>query len=65
MSTALLLTRYANGERDFQLADLHGFDLAGADLTGARLAHVNVAEMRAANLEGIVVDEAWVGDSIR
>lgn len=58
MTTALLLTRYADEERNFQLADLHGFDLTGADLTDTVLAGAVLRETSLAGWAGPFFGEA-------
>ena len=52
MTALELLQRYAEGERDFQGANLSGADLQGANLSFANLSNANLSD---ANLQG-----AWL-----
>ena len=56
-----LLSRYADGERNFTDANLAGANLTGADLSGADLTRANLssADMTDANLSGAVL---WLGN---
>ena len=56
-----LLSRYADGERDFTGANLSGANLSYADLSGADLTRANLssADMTDANLSGAVL---WLGN---
>jgi hypothetical protein len=57
-----LLERYANGERNFQGADLEGADLQGANLKGANLegAYLEGADLEGANLKNAKLKGAYL-----